>query len=277
MYKLSSRLLFISVAVSFGGCAQPPAESLFCNGKALSYGDVPVFGSQVAGGSYLDSRHSKIIPKSSLSTPGALEGHWLTRDRVTTLLVDTCDSTEMQKCPSDSSFSDNFRIQIVDGKHAMFQQFFNAAYGSFYVFGADLDGDGIDEVVLEYGQGRGTFVYVRKLQIAKTGPNHLLDIFETDLNNYIGGEPQDGRSIIDPDSWIRLYAFTGPDRQGRFDIELCLLPPAETPHYLARTEWTAPLQFPKLVYSYNPTIRSYELSRFVFRRLQLKGGDKEYL
>ena len=76
------------------------------------------------------------------------------------------------------------------------QGYFSAAYSAFQIFGADVDGDGLDEVVMEYGEGKATFVYVRKLAIGKPGRDHQLQaLFEADLNNYIGGVPQDGRRV----------------------------------------------------------------------------------
>jgi hypothetical protein len=251
------------------GCTVSGLSTLPCEQDSISYGDVSAFGSLFPGGSFLDESRSRIVPKGVLSALGSLDGHWFSSDRLSKLVVDACDADQLQKCPAtDTSFTDNFRIRIIDGDRELFQYYFNAAYSNFRIYGADLDGDAIDEVIMEYGQGRGTFVYVRKLLIGKPGPRHLLTIFESELNNYIGGEPEDNRRLPDPDTWMRRYAFTGPDRDGKFDVELCLLPPTKTPLFLGLTEWTQPLQFPKLVYSFNPTIKTYELRNFIFRPLR---------
>lgn len=261
-------LLFLLCFYS-SGCTLSGLNTLPCEQDSISYGDISAFGSLFPGGSFLDESRSRILPNEVLSALGSLNGHWLSRDRLSQLVVDACDPDRLQKCPvADATFTDNFRIRIIDGAEERFQYYFRADYANFRIYGADLDGDGIDEVIMEYGEGRGTFVYVRKLLVGKPGPRHLFTIFETELNNYIAGEPQDNRRLPDPDSWMRRYAFTGPDGDGKFDIELCLLPPANTPLYLGLTEWTQPLQFPKLVYSFNPSVKTYELRNFTFRSLR---------
>lgn len=239
-----------------------------CVMQSISYAGVPTFGSMFSGGTMMMS-DSEVKPNHLLEEPGKLPGHWTSKDFITDLIIERCDSENAFLCPSaEDEFTENFRITIIDSNDHPFYDYFTAAYRSFRIFGADLDNDGMDEIIMEYGEGKGTFAFVRKLQVTKIGSKYIHRIFETELNGYIGGNPYDDQPISGPDGWIRQYAFIDTDQDKIYEIKLRLIPPNKTPLYLGFTEETAPLQFPRLVYKYNANLRTYELTDFDFQRLK---------
>ena len=244
--------------------------------STISFGDTPTFGSVYAGGSFLDTKYSDIRPQHVLTGPGKLSGHWLSVDQQSDLVIDQFqpDNLEHADFPSSCFSQDWFRIVIRSETEQRFFSYLHAAYECFCIFGSDLDGDGLDEVIMEYGEGRRTFAYSRKLEICKAGPSHKLGVFETALNGHIGGAPLDGRPLSDPDTWERRYIFTDVDKDSNYDIILYLVPPRTLPHYLGDTEYAGVLQFPKLIYGYNDKLRTYELRNFVLRKLENNNGQK---
>jgi hypothetical protein len=145
----------------------------------------------LADKTYLDTQRSMLAPKGVLTSAGVLKGHWLARDWESELFVEP----HPEDAPSDDFPEDHFQVRIRDGDQWTFYQYLEAAYGAFTIFGVDLDGDGIDEVVVEYGWGRGTSAYIRKLAIGKAGAKHLNLIFETALSGYLPG------TSVSPDLW----------------------------------------------------------------------------
>lgn len=269
MFELTASLgvlvAVVGCASRNGGRSQPDPDY-----GAISYGEWSAFGSVAAGGLYLDTDRSAIVPEKMLTKPGQLEGHWLVPDRLSALVVESVapESDDFEGHFLNGRPGDCFKITIRDGTDQRFFAYLQAAYGAFVILGADVDGDGIDEVVIEYGEGRGTFAYTRKLLLCEAGPHHILSLFDADLSGYIGGEPQDKRSLPDPDVWARRYLFADLDSDGVYEIVLHLIPPKALPHHMASTDYTNILQFPKQVYGLNQELHTYELRDFTFRPLK---------
>lgn len=237
------------------GCAAS-IHRLACPSEELAGAFKPF---ALADKSYLDQRHSILVPEQVLTAPGQLRGRWLARDRESDLVVEeSADDFPVL----DGFREDHFRLRIRDGDLWTFYQYLDAAYGAFTVFGLDLDGDGRDEIVVEYGEGRGTSAYRRKLAIGKAGATHLNQIFETTLSDYLPGPS------VSPEMWYRRYRFVDRDDDGAVKIELCSIPPGPPPPYLGLTDWTSVFQFPRLTYSFNSKLRTYELHSFEFQKLE---------
>lgn len=212
----------------------------------------------LADKSYLDQQHSVLAPQQVLTTPGVLRGHWLARERESDLVVEESPNDS----PVDGFREDHFRLRIRDGDQWTFYQYLEAAYGAFTVFGLDMDGDGRDEIIVEYGEGRGTSAYSRKLAIGKAGATHLNRIFATTLSDYLPG------LSVSPEMWYRRYRFIDRDGNGAVKIELCSVPPGPPQPYLGLTDWTSVFQFPRMTYSFNSRLHTYELDSFEFHRLE---------
>jgi hypothetical protein len=212
----------------------------------------------LADTTYLDRRHSIVTPDRVLTAPGALRGHWLARERESDLVIEESPNDS----PVDGFREDHFRLRIRDGDQWTFYQYLEAAYGAFTVFGLDLDGDGRDEIIVEYGEGRGTSAYSRKLAIGKAGATHLNRLFETTLSDYLPGRS------VSPEMWYRRYRFVDRNENGVVKIELCSVPPGPPQPYLGLTDWTSVFQFPRMTYSFNNRLHTYELDSFEFHHLE---------
>lgn len=125
-----------------------------------------------------------------------------------------------------------------------------------------VDGDGRDEIVIEYGVGRGTSAYERRLTIRKAGVNHGDWIFETSLSGYVPGQAV----LFDP--WYRRYRFVDREDSGAIDVEVCSIPPRPPSQFLGDTDFTSVYQFPRMTYRFNQSLQTYELDTFDFQKLQ---------
>jgi len=250
-----------------GACASA-VGGVSCGEEVIS--NPPVYGSSLAGGTLLDAAHSCIRPTRILDAPGSLPGHWLAADEKSELVVEAYDPERNEVLSGyEADHAEDFRMTLVDRGQSWFQWHISASYSVFQLFAADVDGDGLDEVVMEYGQGRGTLVHVRELVIGKPDRDGLRIVFGSAMNGYIFGVPQDDKKIPASDMWLRRYAFTeSPVAKGRCDIQLCLVPPERTPWYIGYAHSTGALQFPKLVYRFDADLRTYELETFEFRKLK---------
>ncbi len=243
------------------------------DGEPIAWGERSAFGSGYAGGTFLDAARSSYVPARILTAPGSLAGRFLAPYRASELIVEVDAPVEER---GEDPFPDHFRLRVRDapGDEALDVPF-EAAYGAFALYAADVDGDGRDEVVLERGFGRGTCVYVRTLTVARLCAREpgreggrLRALFEAPLNGYILGEPPSPRPIADPDLWERRYFFADAEGDGRLEIALYLLPPAETPRGIASAADTAVLQLPKLVYAYDARLETFALTAFELRPLR---------
>ena len=271
-------LLFWCILI-LSGCAcrdHTPAtkQSRFPQGSledsTIADGERSAFGSMYARRLFLDKQISVSVPAEIVTRPGSLKGHWFQKDEESELIIEQYNpkNPDHAKVSTWGWESDNFIVYLKQGSEKRFMTCLHASYEVFAIYGVDVDGDGVDEIVIEHGRGRGTFVYLRQLTIAKCGPKRFLRIFEIDLNGYISGKPRDARPILDPDVWERRYAFIDKDSDGILEIYVYVIPPKCLSLYLARANNAMALQFPRMLYSYCPELCTYELADFEFRRLE---------
>lgn len=215
-------------------------------------GLLPAFGSVWAGTVLLDRDRSDRTPSISLQNPGNLPGHWLSSGVVESVEVshaspeDFVDPRYCEYFPHDC-----FAIKIAAKRYYRFI----AAYESFLLYGMDVTGDGIDELLLEYGEGRGTSVHTKHLtvlQLTNEGAERLLSV---QLTGYVTGEFRG-----DPPSWVRRYGLVRSPRSASTDVIVWLLPPPYVPRFVGNAEVLAILQHPRLVFRYRPDFSTYELA-----------------
>ncbi|GEM_PF-5103190 len=233
--------------------------------KTISYGDRSAFGGVYANRSFFDMANSQKPTTSLLTEPGSIEGHWLSSDYKSVLTITQLNPED--EAPIYYCCKDGFKIVINGDGSSTFGKYINASYEIFTLYGMDIDSDGIDEVFIESGEGRGTCVYVKKLSVFKVGTEQFRCIFEIDLNGYIGGEPGDGRLAPEPDVWERRYSLKDVDGDGLVNIVLNLISPESIPKFLGLSEWTEVLQFRSLVYSYSRKHCTYRLTDFDFTKM----------
>jgi hypothetical protein len=288
--------IFMAVAAALSGCggsgdspgktsprpsdngrtdaATQPPDSRFPSGtwegERIVYGARSPYGSMNSGGMFLDAKCSAYVPKKTLEAPGSLKGHWLDKDADSELVIEKYDAKKADHASwRDDGFGEDAFIILIKAKGQVVQkQLLNAAYGSFSAYGVDVDGDGIDEVAIESGMGRGTFAYQRTLRISQCQRSQFQDVFGILLNGYLDGEPRDGRRLPDPDVWERRYAFARRPQGPGLSIYVYLIPPEPLPWYIGHAEQVSILQLPKMLYSYNSDLRTFELADLEFRRLR---------
>jgi hypothetical protein len=211
--------------------------------------EVSAFGSSAAMESYFDWEQSDFRPAHWLTEPGILKGRWLAPDRMSDLSIQT-------NLVGDADVGDGFVMRA--GKVAWS---FESSYGSFAVYGCDIDADKIDEVVIEDGMGRGTCVYRRRLTILKMFDGAWQSVFSDWLSGYLPND-QPG----DPLSWKRRYRFSLVP-SGGFDVVLRLIAPERVPLGLDSPEDYAVLQRPRCVLRYEADARAFRIWDETFRRL----------
>jgi len=257
MNTTTIKSLFLSACVAAIAIAAEPTTS-----------EVPVFGCLLAGADRLSREQSAFIPRTVLTEPGTLAGHWLSPSNTSSLSVSPVEDTSRKKGrkKSNPSLAEDFVLRLQAGTNVATREF-TASYGPFRVYGIDADADGKDEIVLEYGEGRGTFVHVQKLEILTMSGKHFEPLFKADMNGYLWDPDQD-----DPLSWERTYTWKKLDGAGRFDLQLDLIPPASVPRYCGVEEDLMILQHPKVIYRLNSERCRFEIIQEEFRPLS-SGGD----
>ena len=213
----------------------------------------PVFGSWAAQEDYFDRDHSDFRPSHWLTAPGTLKGQWLAPGQESLLQIRPDPSRKEDE-------GDVFVMQVGSVKWP-----FESSYGSFAVYGCDVDGDRIDEVVIEDGMGRGTCVYRRRLTILKLFDGAWQSVFSDWLSGYL---PNDQGS--DPLAWQRRYRFCFV-RPNAFDVLLRLVPPERVPLSLDASEDYAPLQHPRCIMRYYPALKAFRIWDETFARPPVPG------
>jgi len=204
---------------------------------------------------------SAFIPRKSLTSPGTLRGRWLSKGNRVSLVVSQTDTNRAEAQNQQSAFFtvDEYTLQIRSKTDTLARRF-TAAYGAFRIYGVDVDGDGVDEIVLERGEGRGTFVYVQKFEVLSVSESGFETVFQADLNGYIWNPDGD-----DPVSWERVYLWKN-GKQGR-ELEFRLIPPPEVPRYCGMEEALFVLQHPRLRFRFNRQRDRFEIVEEEFRPL----------
>ncbi len=209
---------------------------------------MPTFGSMAAGANRLIQRESAFVPQKSLTAPGVLKGRWTSKSRGDSLIISqtyTNRAEVEERQPSVSFIEDEFTLSILPKTHGC-DLHFVAAYGAFRVYGVDANGDGVEEIVLERGEGRGTFVYVQKLEILAVSNSEIVTIFEADLNGYVYNP-----DTSDPVSWERTYVWNKGKQTKELQLELRLIPPSTIPRQCGSEVTSFILQHPVLRFGFD--------------------------
>jgi hypothetical protein len=227
----------------------------------LLIAQVAVFGSFASGQQFLDPK-SPVKPTDTLVQAGKLRGRWRGSALEQLEFLSTPPSKEDEQTePGYYGFAEDFFS--ISLPHSKVQPLpLHATYGTFLAYPMDVDGDGRDELFIEYGDGRGTSVYVRYLAAYKlVGDSWRPILADLPLNGYLW----DLRDQGDPPSWNRIYSLVRKD--GRIAIRLRLSSPTEFPKFIGNSLNLEALQFPRLRYEFNAKRGVYEIADFQFRRL----------
>jgi len=214
------------------------------------------FGSWAAQEDYFDHKASDFRPSHFRTGPGALRGRWLAPGQDSTLLI--LPDPEGRKVEGDW-----FVMQA-----GPLEWSFESSYASFAVYGCDVDGDRLDEVVIEDGRGRGTFVYRRRLTMLKLLDGRWRSILREWLSSYLPDE-----EAVDL-MWQRRYRFVRT-RPGGFDVMLRLVPPARVPLSMDSSEDYGPLQHPVYLLRYCPEWKAFRIWDETFVRPGDSGGRQD--
>jgi hypothetical protein len=222
---------------------------------------IAILGSISSAHSFL-ARHSPLRPARQLAEPGELLGRWGSRMPSPLVFRNVPPSLDDQKSePGYYGFTEDF-FEITLPKSKVKPLAIHSTYGGFLAYPIDVDGDGRDELFIEYGENRGMSVYVCYLAVYALVDDRWWPILEElPLNGYLDGMLSDG----DPPAWSRTYSLTRIKR--RVVIDLRLNPPPEVPQYIGSVASTEAMQFRRLRYEYNMKRRTYELTDFSFRRI----------
>jgi hypothetical protein len=235
------------IAMVYAGSPSPQAEP--------AGAEISPFGSWAAQENYFDRDHSDFKPALWLTKPGTLKGQWLAPGRKSVLQID----------PDSSRREDEGDVFVMQAGTAKWP--FESSYGGFAVFGCDIDGDQMDEVVIEDGMGRGTCVYRRRLTILKLFGDTWHRVHSDWLSGYLPNDQGD-----DPLAWQRRYGFVSL-RSGGFDVLLRLDAPERVPMFLYAPEDYAVLQHTRYVMRYQPGVKAFRIWDETFVRPPVTGGQ----
>jgi hypothetical protein len=215
-------------------------------------------------GTLLDLKCSQFKPRAVLHGVGSLSGHWLSRSKMSELLIENLDKNNPDHAGIEGPGfeGDSFVVSLKDQGCRVWRFYRQAAYEDIAVYGVDIDGDGIDELAVERGMCRGTSVYVRSLEIYKM--EKFVPIFEISLNGYLSCNAPDSPG---PVCWDRRYAFIKNHATQNLDVYVYLVAQEESPKSIASAYNLDVLQFPRRVYSYNRTRETFTVSQFGFKKL----------
>lgn len=236
----------------------------------MEYGQIPAFGSLYAEKTLMDTKCSGYVPQQVLRGAGSVRAHWLGESEKSELVLEKYDAKNREHADLHVGGweSDNYIALVrADGKVAS-RGCFHAAYQAILLYAVDVDGDGRDEIAVESGAGRGTFVYTKSFQVYRCRPDRIELVFELPLSGYVCGEPRDNRPIPDPDFWERRYAFVR-ESGNRLGIYAYVIRPKLAPLGVGRqAEDLHALQLDRLFYSWNPALQTFELRHCELRRLE---------
>lgn len=229
----------------------------------------PVFGSLASGFTGFDNQKSDYHPTLLLQEPGILKSNWLKSTNVSELKV-TRDTERIgagliSYKKNNGTFiterdqfnfpEDHFLITI--GERTVYQ--FEASYEEFVLFPCDTDNDGINEIIIEHGSGRGISTYVKYLSILKIFDTHIIEVLCIPLNGYLPSpESPDGVA------WQRKYNFVR-SLSGELDISVKLFLSTSAPDYIASEEYLHILQHPELLFTYDFKRKSFLIKKEEFQ------------
>jgi hypothetical protein len=249
--------IIVLLLLLFVGCMRPVDQPT---------SHVPAFGSLFAGKIGLDVAHSDFVPVRLLEKTGIADGHWVLSSETNKLIIsEDFEITEKGEAISSRRGCENFArdcfLISLPGTKVQSKPFY-AAYESFVAYGVDVNGDGIEELIIESGKGRGTSVYVRSLTVYKLFGDEFWPIFQTPLNGYLYQSMEPEKDGYDPPSWERNYAFKR--NRNTYDIVLTLLPPRTDLKAVATLKDLFLIQASRIVASYDEDHESYSIDKVVF-------------
>lgn len=211
---------------------------------------ISAFGSTAAQATHFHWQRSDYAPSHYLTAPGSLEGHWLASNRKSSLEVDFLTGSD--------DYSDQFIIRTGSSNIP-----FQSCYGQFLIYDCDVTGDGVDEIILEDGRGRGTFVYQRRLRIFKSHGNEWQPILMIWLSGYL---PHPDRADL---MWLRRYSFQTNEECG-LDLVFDLYPPSDIPPQLSDFDTILPLALNRFILHYDTEAEAFRLKLCEASRLYPK-------
>jgi hypothetical protein len=251
-------LCFLSI-----GCVKPANQPI---------SQISAFGSQYAGKFALEAARSDFVPLRLLERPGILDGHWVSSTETHQLNISedfkiTENGEAASSRPGCQGFPRDCFLISLPGTDIRPKPFY-AAYESFVVYGVDVTGDGVEELVIESGKGRGTSVYVRSLRVYKLFGKEFWPIFEAPLNGYLYQSMEPQKDGYNPPSWERSYIFKRNTMRKTFDIILDLLPPRDDLKAVAKLNDLFLVQSSKIVACYDQEHESYFIDKVSFSPLK---------
>lgn len=238
---------------------------LFLSAPFTCYGDgVPSFGSMYAGKMGLAFDLSDVRPQKILKTSGTLEGKWVSNGKnILEISIDSSgrnDFNSQRYC--EDWKRDCYVIRIKETE--VYPLPLTVAYGAFSIYGADVTGEGTDAIIIESGEGRGTSVHVRKVEIYKIAEGYFVPIFEATLNGYLANAYDPEIKSAEPLTWERNYYFKKNRKSRSMDIILQLAYKPKALHGVSRLNDLFDIQAKQIINRYDRARRSYFLDKVVF-------------
>ncbi len=247
-------VFILNVLISMSGCSSMNREM----GPDPESGRSPELSAPSF--STLDFHKTDFLPQNYLEAPGVIMGTWFSASESHKLKVGfdtriTADP-ECRKNPYDC-LSVSFPGSNVEPFG------FKAAFGNFLVYGVDVDGDYIKEIVIESVESRDS--ESRMLRVLKFINNELTEVFRAQLNGtfaYASVRADSNETV----KWQRNYAFKSRGRM--LDIVLYLDKPVNNVVRISELNDLMVLQLKKITASYDS-----KSSSFVVKNTDLRPVD----
>lgn len=221
----------------------------------------PVFGSMAAGEPGLNLNLSDIKPKLSLHEPGTLQGRWISNKiDILEVVSDSSGRNDFNSKRYCTDFKDDCFVVKIKGSNIRPLPL-TAAYGSFNIYGVDTTGEGVDSIIIESGQGRGTSVHVRSVKIYRIRDGHFVPIFIATLNGYLSYAYNPANESLDPLSWERYYYFKSNKQNNSLNIVLELCSKPETMFGVSKLDDLLDIQARKIVNAYDKKKLTYYIDK----------------
>ncbi|MEC9372420.1 MAG: hypothetical protein VYC34_01190 [Planctomycetota bacterium] len=167
---------------------------------------------------FLDVDRSDVVPTSVLSDVGRIEAPLRTAGAMDLIEITPSmqhEDFEMRTELTDSSRRDDyfrFSVEYANGDVETIGDF-PCSYGLLRLFTHDFDGDGVHEIVLQRGVGRGTCATTYFLEVL--APSRVSEGWRTDLRLEIAacGWTESPREVGVP--WQREFCFERDPASGR--------------------------------------------------------------
>lgn len=214
---------------------------------------------------------------SPLTAPGTLAGSWIRPGCEATLVVEPVEGTS---CAPDElaefggRATDVFRVSVRDSRGAVPDRsfLFRSSHGKFALRGVDVDGDGVDEIVMEQRQGRGTFAVTTDLVVRKCFEERYVEVLRPPLEDYLWPTPEAHRAARrDPLPWRRDYTLLAVPGTPGAVLRLELVP-VDTTGRCLHSDVVPIFHLPRVDLRYNARHEAFEIVDCDFRRLDQADG-----